>query len=124
MAVDAPRGRPAVTRWRSLQELAGATLVEARIETGRTHQIRVHLASLGHPVVGDPVYGGVRRVRGVSDPRVRHRLERERAQILHAWRLGFQHPHTGQDLAFEAPLPADMARLIADLGGEPPGDAP
>jgi len=121
MAVDAPRGRAALTRWRSLQALDGATLLEVRIETGRTHQIRVHLASLGHPVVGDPLYGGTRRARGVADPRLRQRLGREQGQALHAWRLSFRHPHSGQEMRVEAPLPEGLGRLIQDLGGEVPG---
>ncbi|MBI5017800.1 MAG: RluA family pseudouridine synthase [Deltaproteobacteria bacterium] len=120
MAVDVPRGRPAVTRWRVLQPLTGATLVEVRIETGRTHQIRVHLAAAGHAVAGDPLYGGVSSSRGISDPLARRRLSAERVQVLHAWRLGFRHPRTGEALAFEAPVPEEMARLIEDLGGMVP----
>ncbi len=120
MAVDAPRGRPALTRWRALQPLTEATLVTCRIETGRTHQIRVHLASLGHPVAGDPVYGGVSRARGVRDPRARAALGRLDGQALHAWRLGFRHPATGATLAFEAPPPATLADLIGALGGSVP----
>jgi len=121
MAVDALRGRAAVTRWRSLQELRGATLLQVRIETGRTHQIRVHLASVGHPVVGDPLYGGMRRARGVADLQTRRRLGREDGQALHAWRLSFRHPHGGEEMRFEAPLPEGLTRLIQDLGGEAPG---
>ncbi len=124
MTVDAPRARPAVTRWRALQDLGGATLVEVRIDTGRTHQIRVHLASLGHPVVGDPVYGGTRRARGLGDPRVRARLLREAPQALHAWRLAFDHPRTGERLRMEAPPPGAMVRLITDLGGRLPAPPP
>jgi 23S rRNA pseudouridine1911/1915/1917 synthase len=120
MAVDAPRGRPALTRWRALQQLAGATLVEARIETGRTHQIRVHLGSIGHPVVGDPVYGGTARAQGVSAPEARRRLGAETSQALHAWRLAFRHPRTGAEMAFEAPMPTEMVRLIEELGGKVP----
>jgi 23S rRNA pseudouridine1911/1915/1917 synthase len=122
MAVDAPRSRAALTRWRALQPLAGATLVEARIETGRTHQIRVHFASLGHPLVGDAVYGGVKRARGISDSEVRRRIEAETSQALHAWRLGFRHPRTGEEVEFEAPLPQELAQLIRDLGGMPPAE--
>ncbi|MDW7710314.1 MAG: RluA family pseudouridine synthase [Deferrisomatales bacterium] len=122
MAVDAPRARPAVTRWRALQHLSGATLVEARIETGRTHQIRVHLASLGHPVVGDPVYGGARRARGMADAAVRRRLALETGQALHAWKLAFRHPGTAEPMTFEAPVPDGLARLIRDLGGAVPGE--
>ena len=121
MAVDVPRARPAVTRWRALDALAGATLVEARIQTGRTHQIRVHLASLGHPVAGDPVYGGRRAARGVAQAGVRRRLGQETGQALHAWKLSFRHPLTGAEMSFEAPVPEPLARLIRDLGGEVPG---
>ncbi|MBI5442436.1 MAG: RluA family pseudouridine synthase, partial [Deltaproteobacteria bacterium] len=85
-----------------------------------THQIRVHLAAVGHPLVGDPVYGGVQRARGVADPRVRKRLEAEKPQALHAWRLAFRHPGTGEELELEAPPPEEMVRLIRDLGGEWP----
>ena len=118
MAVDGAHSRPARTRWRALQRLAGATLVAVRIETGRTHQIRVHLASLGHPVVGDPLYGGTGRARGIGDPVARRRLLRETSQALHAWRLGFRHPSSGAELMFRAPPPAELAALIRDLGGD------
>lgn len=120
MAVDAPRARPALTCWRALQSLSGATLLEVRIETGRTHQIRVHLASLGHPVVGDPVYGGVRRAKGAADTATRSRLGRETGQALHAWKLVFRHPESGEEMAFEAPVPEPLAGLIRDLGGVVP----
>lgn len=124
MAVDVPAGRPARTSWRVLQSLAGATtLLEVTIETGRTHQIRVHLASLGHPLVGDSVYGGTKRARGVADPRLRRRLLEEQTQALHAWRLSFRHPTTGEMLDFVANPPRDLDQLISDLGGTPVGDA-
>ena len=119
MAVDVARSRSAFTKWRALQTLAGATLVAVRIETGRTHQIRVHLASLGHPVVGDPLYGGTQRARGIGAPTARRRLLQETTQALHAWRLGFRHPASGAELAFCAPPPPELAALIRDLGGEP-----
>jgi 23S rRNA pseudouridine1911/1915/1917 synthase len=120
MAAEVARGRAALTRWRSLELLSGATLVEARIETGRTHQIRVHLAWLGHPLVGDPLYGGTKRARGLHDPAARRRLGSEHGQALHAWKLGFRHPRTGEELDFEAPPPGEMIQLIQDLGGKWP----
>jgi 23S rRNA pseudouridine1911/1915/1917 synthase len=95
MGVRTARGREAATAFRVLRELPGATLLEVTPETGRTHQIRVHLAHLGHPVVGDALYGG-------------RRERREQRQLLHAWRIGFTHPRTGAAVAVEAPPPADL----------------
>ena len=85
-------GRRAVTHWRVLEELRGATYIEARLETGRTHQIRVHMASLGHPVLGDPVYGPKRSPYPVTG-----------GQLLHAAVIGFDHPVSGKRMRFEAP---------------------
>lgn len=110
-AVVQGRGRHAVTRARVLSPLTGAALLDCRLETGRTHQIRVHLAHAGHGLLGDPVYGGRRRIAGpgaeaaAAFPR----------QALHAAELGFLHPITGRQMAFESPLPPDMAGLIAAL---------
>jgi 23S rRNA pseudouridine1911/1915/1917 synthase len=97
-----PGGREAITEYRLLASFAGGdySLVEAEPKTGRTHQIRVHFASIGHPVVGDTVYG--RRRTRLPVPR----------QFLHAQRLGFTHPLTGQPLEFEAPLPIDLAAVL------------
>lgn len=86
-----PDGRPAVTHWRVLEPLRGATLIECRLTTGRTHQIRVHMASIGHPVLGDPVYGPRKSPYPVGG-----------GQLLHAWRIGFVHPRTGEEMIFEA----------------------
>ena len=86
-----PGGREAATHWTVLERLRGATLIEARLTTGRTHQIRVHMASIGHPVLGDPVYGPKKSPCPVQG-----------GQLLHAFRLGFVHPRTGQELLFEA----------------------
>ena len=83
-----------------------ATLVACWLETGRTHQIRIHMAEVGHPVVGDPVY------RPRARPRCKARFHR---QALHAQTLGFRHPMTGQDVRVEAPPPTDLADLIVDL---------
>ena len=100
------QGRHAVTRLRVLETLAGgrASLLECRLETGRTHQIRVHLAHVGHALLGDPVYGG--SAAGLSA---------FGRQALHAARLGFVHPITGEALSFASALPVDMERLLRDL---------
>jgi 23S rRNA pseudouridine1911/1915/1917 synthase len=95
-------GKPAVTHYRVRERLGQHTLLECDLETGRTHQIRVHLASIGHPIEGDPVYAG----RGAK------RLAR---QALHAWKLAFRHPRTGEEMRFESPMPEDMAALVASL---------
>lgn len=104
------RGRPAVTHYRVLSQLRGASLVEARLETGRTHQVRVHFADNGNPVLGDPLYG--RPPRDVVAKGVAHRLNR---QALHAQRLGFDHPVTGQRLIFVSPPPPDLQTALAEL---------
>jgi 23S rRNA pseudouridine1911/1915/1917 synthase len=103
-------GKRAVTHWQLLDPLAEAALVECRLETGRTHQVRVHMASIGHPLLGDPVYGRPRpRHRGVLD-----RLGFRR-QALHAMRLGFVHPVTNVALSFESRMPGDMQELFSHL---------
>jgi 23S rRNA pseudouridine1911/1915/1917 synthase len=114
MAMVARGGKPALTRYRLLAQHAGAvSLLECRLATGRTHQIRVHLAGTGHPIVGDPVY--LRRIpaaaRGLSEAPRRRLLDFPR-QALHATRLGFNHPRTGQFLSFTTPPPADMRALL------------
>jgi 23S rRNA pseudouridine1911/1915/1917 synthase len=104
---DASRGKHAVTHFRTLQTLDGCTLIECRLETGRTHQVRVHLASIGHSLVGDPVYGrSTAKIRSVLKD-----LGFER-QALHAAVLGFVHPVTGEKLRFESALPDDVKKLI------------
>jgi 23S rRNA pseudouridine1911/1915/1917 synthase len=122
MAVVARGGKAALTRYRTLAAFGtSVALVECRLATGRTHQIRVHLASIGHPVVGDPVY--LRRIpaaaRGLDEALRRVLLDFPR-QALHAARLGFRHPRTGADLSFETPPPADMRDLLAALGWSVP----
>ena len=87
-----PGGRDAVTHWRVLEELKGATLLECRLTTGRTHQIRVHMASIGHPLLGDPLYGPKKMPYPVQG-----------GQLLHAFRIGFVHPRSGEEMLFEAP---------------------
>jgi 23S rRNA pseudouridine1911/1915/1917 synthase len=107
MAVVA-RGRPAVTHYRVLERHAGASILRCRLETGRTHQIRVHLSALGHPLVGDSSYG---KRGGVPFPR----------QALHAERLELVHPKTGKTMSWQADPPADMQELIAALRRESNG---
>lgn len=114
MAVSA-RGRPAVTHYRIARRLRAHTLVRVTLETGRTHQIRVHLCHIGYPIVGDPVYGGRRRVPAGCSPQMAQELRSFPRQALHAARLAFIHPSTGRALGFEAPLPADMQRLLSAL---------
>jgi 23S rRNA pseudouridine1911/1915/1917 synthase len=117
MAVVTRAGKPALTRYATRQTWhAAVALLECRLATGRTHQIRVHLANAGHPLVGDPVY--LRRIPAAAAklPKdLRGRLLDFPRQALHAARLGFAHPRTGTPLSFETPLPADMAGLIAAL---------
>jgi 23S rRNA pseudouridine1911/1915/1917 synthase len=115
MSTQSHRGRSAVTIWRIRERYGVAALLEVDIETGRTHQIRVHLTDLGHPVVGDRVYGGTGRIRTVGDPAARTRMKALERQALHAWRLIFSHPVTGEKMQFSAPLPEDMAGLCAFL---------
>ena len=99
MAVD-PKGRPAVTHWKVLGHYSGCTHLECRLETGRTHQIRVHMAYLGHPLLGDTVYGAKKPVPGLA------------GQCLHARRLRFIHPTTGQPVEVECPLPEWFTNLL------------
>jgi 23S rRNA pseudouridine1911/1915/1917 synthase len=106
-------GRRAVTHLRRMERWPAADLVQARLETGRTHQIRVHLAHIGHPVVGDPVYGagGARGISGRDRPWARELERRVPRQFLHAHRLELAHPRTGEPMAFESPLPPDLAAV-------------
>ena len=105
-----PRGRDARTHYAVRERFAAATLLECRLETGRTHQIRVHLASIGHPLVGDAVYGK----RKSADAR----LQGFHRQALHAWQLSLVHPHSGEAVEWQAPLPADFAALLEELRHE------
>ncbi|HVO10571.1 MAG TPA: RluA family pseudouridine synthase [Vicinamibacteria bacterium] len=104
--------RPALTRWRVRERLAGFALLEVTLETGRQHQIRAHLAHVGTPVMGDLVYGRARPVPERTAPR----------PLLHAWRLGFAHPVTGERVAVESPVPDDLARVLARLRRQAAGE--
>ncbi|MDR2613749.1 MAG: 23S rRNA pseudouridine(1911/1915/1917) synthase RluD [Candidatus Accumulibacter sp.] len=103
------KGRPARTHYRVVERFTDCTLIECALETGRTHQIRVHMASIGHPLVGDRVYGGVPGHAPPGPPFPR--------QALHAWRLGLVHPATGQPMRWESGLPEDMVELLALVRG-------
>ena len=109
--VEGKRGKRAVTHWKRLSILRDAALVECRLETGRTHQVRVHMASIGHPLVGDPVYGRS----GKTHVKILNRLQFHR-QALHAAELGFTHPVTKRRLSFSSPVPSDMQELFNALG--------
>ncbi|MEQ8857701.1 MAG: RluA family pseudouridine synthase [Pseudomonadales bacterium] len=108
-------GRPALTRVRPLQRFRAHTLVEAELGTGRTHQIRVHLAAAGHPLVGDARYGARMRLPAQADPETVARLRGFQRQALHAWKLRLRHPDSGRELRLRADAPADLAALIGSL---------
>lgn len=99
-----PEGRQAVTHWKALAHYPGHTYLQCRLETGRTHQIRVHMASLGHPLLGDTVYGSQKPVPGLG------------GQCLHAFRLSFLHPRTGERILVECPLPPWFEAVLTKLG--------
>lgn len=106
--LDSPTARQAVTHYFVEERLPGFTYLRLRLETGRTHQIRVHMASLGHPVAGDPVYGPKKVIASLS------------GQCLHAGKIGFQHPSTGEYLEFEAPLPPYFTDFLGKLRTQSP----
>jgi len=107
MAIVRAGGKEARTHYAVLERFARATLLECRLETGRTHQIRVHMASIRHPLAGDATYGKARS----GDAR----LDAFPRQALHAWRLALRHPAHGEEMAWESPLPEDFAQLLDDL---------
>ena len=112
------RGRHAVTHWRLVEALGPASLVACRLETGRTHQIRVHMASIGHPLLGDSVYGaGYKTKASQLSEGAKAALSALGRQALHAAALGFEHPVTGEALRFESPPPEDFSRLVRALRG-------
>ena len=121
MSTTTRKGRAAETAWKVRERLDGITLLELNLKTGRTHQIRVHCTTIGHPVVGDPVYRSPKLIRNLHGQLSAHpasitaALKSADRQQLHAWQLGLTHPHSGKHMTFEAPLPADMKALIAEL---------
>jgi 23S rRNA pseudouridine1911/1915/1917 synthase len=114
ISVRSRRKREAVTHYREECACGPFSLLRVRIETGRTHQIRVHLASAGHPVVGDVLYGGNRAL-NLADEDLRAAVRDLGRHFLHAYRLEFTHPRTGKSLSFRAPLPAELSRFIKNL---------
>lgn len=117
MSTITRKGRPALTLWQVKEVFRGASLLEIKLRTGRTHQIRVHCAAMGHPVLGDQVYGRLKTVQQLAkaDPDFFRTLTAVKRQMLHAARLGFAHPTTGQFLTFEAPMPRDMTDFVNAL---------
>jgi 23S rRNA pseudouridine1911/1915/1917 synthase len=108
-------GREAITHYRLLERFREHSHVRVQLETGRTHQIRVHMNHLRHPIVGDPVYAGRQRIPAGAQPVLINYLQAFKRQALHAWKLSFVHPQQGEEVSYEAPLPDDMQQLIALL---------
>jgi 23S rRNA pseudouridine1911/1915/1917 synthase len=116
MSVHARRGKEAVTLWRVEKEFPGPlTLLELTLETGRTHQIRVHLTSLGHPVLGDATYGGGASRLKDAPPALLGLKPLVKRQMLHAWQLRFTHPRSGEEMGWEAALPGDFQLVVTYL---------
>lgn len=115
MIIRMARGRKALTRWKVLERLGSFTLLEIYPQTGRTHQIRVHLSSMGHPLLKDPLYGRRGKFEIIDDPRWRECLRRMNRQALHAHRLGLDHPRSGERVQFVAPIPEDMKETLECL---------
>lgn len=112
MSVRTKKGRMAITRWKVMERLDGFTLFEIFPQTGRTHQIRVHLSSIGHPLLGDPMYGRKGRPGTIHDPILKECVKRMNRQALHAQRLIFTHPRTGERVQFVSPIPQDMREVL------------
>lgn len=108
-------GREAVTHYRLLERFREHSHIKVQLETGRTHQIRVHMSFLRHSLVGDPVYAGRQRIPAGAAGELVEFLQQFKRQALHAWRLSFSHPSSSEQVSFEAPLPEDMRQLISLL---------
>jgi 23S rRNA pseudouridine1911/1915/1917 synthase len=121
MSTQSRKRREAETHWQIFEQFIGMTLLELHLKTGRTHQIRVHCAAIGHPIVGDPVYHPRKLLKNIlkTFPTIPANLSdvlrSAKRQMLHAWRLGFVHPETGEKMVFEAPMATDMADLLSKL---------
>jgi 23S rRNA pseudouridine1911/1915/1917 synthase len=111
MSTRSRRGKEAITRWEVRERFNIATLLDVSIETGRTHQIRVHLNAIGHPVLGDPLYGKGKCPREIQDRQWKVQLKKLHRQALHAKTLRFHHPVLNVDMEYTSPLPSDMADL-------------
>lgn len=111
-------GKPAITHYRVEQRFAAHTQIRCKLETGRTHQIRVHMAHIRYPLVGDPVYGGRVRLPKGASPACQQVLQNFRRQALHAGVLGFEHPETGEHVSWQVDMPEDMQNLISVLANE------
>ena len=115
MSTRTKRGRSAITRWRKIEEFDSCTLLEIFPQTGRTHQIRVHLSSIGHPVLGDPLYGRKGRPGAIHDTILKECVKKLNRQALHAQRLEFTHPRAGDRVPFASPVPEDMKEVLECL---------
>jgi len=121
MSTTTRKGRQAETVWQVREQFSGIALLELILKTGRTHQIRVHCAAMGHPIAGDPVYCPPKALTSLIKrnatlpPAVIDRLKELPRQMLHAWQLGFRHPRTDEFMSFESPLPEDMEELVIKL---------
>ncbi len=109
-------GRDSITRYKVEKRLRYISLLRCELETGRTHQIRVHLKSIGHPIVGDPLYSGP-QWKGIPDRKIQKLLAAVTRQALHSTRLSFEHPRTGKALVFESALPPDLEEIVNQLSG-------
>ncbi len=115
MSTRTKKARAAVTGWKVMERFNGFTLLEIHPRTGRTHQIRVHLSSMGHPLLGDSIYGRKGRDGSIRDPVLKECLKKIGRQALHAHRLGFHHPRTSENVQFISPIPQDMKEVLECL---------